>query len=190
MTALAFIDWSQISLLWVAERATGLTALLLLSLSTALGAAVSAGWRSPRFPEVRSVSLHRNLALMTLVFLAIHVVGAIADEYVQVPLASALIPFTATYKTVWVGLGTLAFDLVLAMIITGYLRDRMNLRAWRLIHDLTYLCWALATIHAVAAGFERALTFTIAVLGIAVVVPVTILRYTRPHERADLGSPR
>ncbi len=125
---LAFINWSDISLTWVTERAAGLTALALLSLAAFLGAVVSAGWRSDRFPEVRSVSLHRNIALLTVVFMVIHAIGAIADQYVEVPLISLLIPFTSSYKTLWVGLGTIAFDLVLALIITGYLRGRTVLR--------------------------------------------------------------
>jgi DMSO/TMAO reductase YedYZ heme-binding membrane subunit len=187
---LAFIDWSQVSLVWVAERATGLTALALLTLSTFLGTVVSAGWSSRRFPEVRAVSLHRNIALLTLAFLVVHVFGAIADQYVEVPLSSALIPFTSTYKTVWVGLGTLAFDLLLALLITSVLRDRINAGLWRLIHDFTYVCWGLATVHALAAGFERGLTFTIAVAGILLVVPTTIMRYVRPHERPELEKAR
>lgn len=180
------MNWSDISLVWVAERATGITGLVLLSLSTFLGAVLSAGWRSPRFPEVRSVSLHRNISLMTLVFVLLHVVAAIADQYVQIPLASAIIPFTADYKMVWVGLGTIAFDLLLAVLITSYLRDKINPRLWRLIHDLTYILWAVATIHTLGAAYERSLTFITAALGVILVVPTVILRYTRPHQRPEL----
>lgn len=182
------MNWSDISLVWVAERATGITALLLLSLSTFLGTVISAGWRSPRFPEVRSVSLHRNISLMTMVFVVIHVVAAIADSYVDIPPAAAVIPFIADYKVFWVGLGTIAFDLLIAVIVTSYLRDRINPRVWRLIHDLTYVLWAVATIHTLGAAYERSLTFITAALGVAVVVPTVILRYARPHERRGLGE--
>lgn len=180
------MNWSDISLVWVAERATGITALVLLSVSTFLGAVLSAGWHSRRFPEVRSVSLHRNISLLTLVFVAIHVTAAIADNYVGVPLASLVIPFTADYKTLWVGLGTIAFDLLLAVLITSYLRTRINPRLWRLIHDLTYLLWAVATIHTLGAAYERSLTFVTAAFGVLLVVPTVILRYARPHQRPDL----
>lgn len=182
------IDWQVVSATWVTERATGLTALVLLSLSTFLGAVTSAGWTSRRFPEVRSVSLHRNISLMSLLFLIIHAGAAILDNYVDVPLVSLIIPFTSEYDTVWVGLGTIAFDLMLALMLTSLLRDRINRRLWRLIHDLTYLCWALATVHALAAGFERALTVTVAVIGILIVVPTTILRYTRPYRNPALET--
>lgn len=182
------MDWSDISLVWVTERATGITALLLLSLSTFLGAWISAGWRSRRFPEVRSISLHRNISLMTLVFVVLHVVAAIADSYVDIPLGAAVIPFIANYKVFWVGMGTIAFDLLLAVMVTSYFRDKINPRAWRLIHDLTYVLWAVATIHTLGAAYERSLTFITAALGIALVVPTVILRYTRPHRRAGLSE--
>lgn len=182
------MNWSDISLVWVAERATGITALVLLSLSAFLGAVISAGWQSPRFPEIRSVSLHRNISLMTVVFVVIHVVAAIADSFVDVPPVAAFIPFTANYKVLWVGLGTIAFDLLIAIMITSYLRGRINARLWRLIHNLTYLMWAIATVHTLGAAYERSLTFITAALGVALVVPTIILRYTRPHERRGLGE--
>lgn len=182
------IDWQEVSALWVTERATGLTALVLLSLSTFLGAVTSAGWSSSRFPEVRSVSLHRNVSLLSVCFLAIHVGGAIADNYVTVPLVSLLVPFTSEYDRFWVGLGTIAFDLMLALMLTSLLRGRMNRRAWRLLHDLTYVCWALATVHALGAGFERTLTTFVAVGGIVLVAPTIVLRYTRPAQNRALEA--
>lgn len=177
------MNWSDISLIWVMERATGITALLLLSISTVLGTVISAGWRSPRFPEMRSVSLHRNISLMTVVFVVIHVVAAIADSYVDIPIVSAVVPFTANYKVVWVGLGTIAFDLLIAVIITSYLRDRINARLWRIIHNLTYVLWAVATVHTLGAAYERSLTFITAAVCVAIVVPTVIMRYARPHQR-------
>lgn len=180
------MNWSDISLVWVVERSTGITALVLLSISTVLGTVISAGWRSPRFPEMRSVSLHRNISLMTMVFVLLHVVTAVADSYVDIPLVSVLVPFTANYKVLWVGLGTIAFDLLLAVIVTSYLRDRINARAWRLIHNLTYVLWAIATVHTLGAAYERSLTFITAALGVIIVVPTLVLRYTRPHQRPGL----
>lgn len=182
------MNWSDISLVWVAERATGITALILLSLSAFLGAVISAGWRSRRFPEVRSVGLHRNISLITMVFVVIHVVAAVADSFVEIPIAAVFIPFVAEYKPLWVGLGTIAFDLLIAVMVTSYLRDRINPRLWRIIHNLTYVLWAIATIHTLGAAYERSLTFITAALGVALVVPTIILRYTRPYERRGLGE--
>lgn len=184
------IDVNQVSLVWVAERATGLTALALLSIATFLGAVTSAGWTSKRFPEVRSVLLHRNISLLSLVFLLVHIIGVVADSYIDVPLSATLIPFTANYKVVGVGLGTLAFDLLIAIFITSYLRGRIKPRLWRLIHDVTYVVWALSTVHALTAGYERGLTFLVAAFGVALVVPTIVLRYARPARNPALETPR
>lgn len=184
------IDWQQVSPIWVVERATGLTSLALLSLATFLGAVTSAGWTSPRFPEVRSVSLHRNVSLMSLCFLIVHVGGVVLDSYVDVPFIAAFVPFTSHYEELGVALGTIAFDLVLALMLTGYLRDKINRRLWRWIHDATYVCWAIATAHALMAGFERSLTIFVAVGGMVIVIPTIILRYTKPATNPALESTR
>lgn len=182
------IDWQEVSPLWVIERSTGLTALFLLSLATFLGAVTSAGWRSDRFPEVRSVSLHRNVSLLSLCFLVVHVGGVVLDKYVDVPFIAVFVPFTSEYEELGVALGTIAFDLVLALILTGYLRAKINRRAWRLVHDLTYVCWAVATVHALLAGFERTLTLFVAVGGIVIVLPTIVLRYAKPYKNPALET--
>lgn len=169
--------------IWIAERATGLTSLALLSLATALGAVVSAHWSSRRFPEVMSVSVHRNISLMSLIFLAIHVIGVVLDEFVDVPLKAVFIPFVAPYKPLWVGFGAIAFDLFLAILATSWLRTKVKPSLWRVIHWTTYVCWALGTAHALGGSFERQLTFVVAVAGIVVVVPALVLRFLRPAER-------
>lgn len=174
---------SDINWVWVAERATGLTALALLALATALGAMVSAHWSSRRFPELMQVTVHRNISLLSLAFLGVHVIGVVIDEYVDVSLLSVFIPFTAAYKPLYVGFGAIALDLFLAVLITSMLRGRINARGWRIIHDLTYLCWAAGTVHALGAAYERQLTFFVAVAGIVVVVPTAAWRYVRPARR-------
>ena len=184
------IDWGEVSIVWVVERATGLTALALLSLAVFLGAVTSAGWSSRRFPEVRSVLLHRNVSLLSLIFLAIHVVGVLADSYVDVPLSAVIVPFTSPYQTLGVALGTVAFDLTLAVLATSYLRDRMNRRAWFWIHALTYVLWITATVHALAAGYERALTLFVAGMSALLVVPAVLLRFTRPACTVELEVTR
>lgn len=170
--------------MWVTERATGLTALLLLSLATFLGAVVSAHWRSARFPEVRAVGLHRNISLMALAFTIIHAAMVALDSYVDVGWDAVVVPFVASYRTLWVGLGAIAFDLFLAILLTSLLRDRVPPHLWRLLHWLTYVCWAVATVHTLGASFEKQLTFTVAVIGVLIVVPATVLRFVRP------GTPR
>ncbi len=189
MTPMITLVFDGLSLTWIVERSSGLTALALLSLSTFLGAVVSAQWHSRRFPEVTAVSLHRNVALLALVFLVIHVLTTVLDTYVDVPLADAFIPFIGTYEPLWVGLGAIAFDLFLAVMVTSWLRGRMNARLWRWIHDLTYVLWVVAVVHAVGAAYERQLTLLVAGISVAIVAPTIALRYLRPSRTPSEATP-
>lgn len=180
---------SGLSLTWIVERSSGLMTLTLLSLATFLGAVVSAQWHSWRFPEVTAISLHRNVSLLALVFLAIHVLSTVLDSYVDVPISNAFIPFIGTYEPLWVGMGAIAFDLFLAVMITSWLRGRINARAWRWIHDLTYVCWVVAVVHSVGAAYERQLTLVVAGIAVLIVAPTIVLRYTRPSRTPSEATP-
>lgn len=136
--------------LWYASRATGLAALLMLTATVVLGAANTARFGSERWPRFVVAAIHRNLSLLTCVFLVVHIAGAIIDPYAGIGWVAALIPFTSGYQTFWLGLGTLAFDLLVALVVTSLLRPRISQRVWRAVHWAAYACWPVAVIH----GFE------------------------------------
>lgn len=98
--------------------------------------------------------LHRNLSLLSVVFLAIHVLTAIADPYVTIGVAATVIPFASPYKPLWLGLGALSLDLIAALILTSLARGRMSPRAWRAIHWLAYAAWPLAVLHSVGSSTD------------------------------------
>jgi sulfoxide reductase heme-binding subunit YedZ len=162
--------------LWFATRATGVVALLLLTGTVLLGIASLArpSTRQPstrlpstrlpstRLPRVVLAGLHRNLSLLVLVFVALHVAATVADGYAPVGLAAAVIPFTSPYRTVWLGLGAVAFDLLLAVTLTSLLRDRLPYRAWRLVHWLAYACWPVALWHGLGTGTDSRLPWLLA----------------------------
>jgi methionine sulfoxide reductase heme-binding subunit len=137
---------------WYASRATGIVALLLLTAVLVLGLVVTRQGRIPGLPRFAVTSLHRNLSLLAVAFIAVHVLTAVLDTYVSIPLASALIPFTSGYERFWLGLGAVSLDLVLAMIATSLIRGRLNRRLWQAVHLLAYLSWPVALAHGIAAG--------------------------------------
>ena len=128
--------------LWYLTRATGLVSLVLLSATVVLGIVSSVGWTTERWPRFLSQSVHRNLSLFCLVVILVHVVTTVADGYVPIGLADAVIPFRSPYRPIWVGFGAVAFDLLLAVVITSGLRRRIGTRAWRGVHWLAYACLA------------------------------------------------
>src|SRR5215468_5435134 len=110
--------------LWFATRATGLTALVLLTVSVVFGILTSVRFARPAWPRFVTVSLHRNLSLLVLTFTGLHVLTTVADPYASIGVVSAVLPFSSGYRRIWLGLGAVAFDLLLAVLITSLLRVR------------------------------------------------------------------
>ena len=161
-------------ILWFVSRATGVASALLLTIVVVLGL-VTASRRPPK--GIRSavvMGLHRSLSLGASVFLLVHIATAIAETYVDIDLVSVVVPFTSGYETAWVGLGTVAVDVVAAIMVTSLLRQRLSERLWRAVHWLSYVFWPIAIIHGVALGTSdepvlRGVTAACAVAGTAAV---------------------
>ena len=79
-----------------------------------------------------------------LAFLALHVGTTVIDTYTSIPLTAAFVPFASAYKTAWLSLGAVAFDLLLALVVTSLVRKRLGHRSWRRVHWLAYACWPVA----------------------------------------------
>lgn len=157
--------------LWYATRAAGLVTLLLLTASVVMGVLITARFSSGRWPRFLTVGLHRNLGLLVLVFLALHVGTTVADTYTPISLRDAIVPFASTYKPFWLGLGAVALDLVIALTVTSLLRQRLGYRAWRAVHWCGYLCWPVALLHGAGIGTDRS-TSWVSYLTIACIAAV------------------
>jgi methionine sulfoxide reductase heme-binding subunit len=140
--------------LWYLSRGCGLVVLVLLTLTLALGLVTTVRWRTPHWPRFATADLHRNLSLLAVVFLAVHVASAVLDTYTSIKIVDAFVPFVGTYRPLWLGLGALALDLMLALIITSLLRGRIGPRTWRAIHATAYAMWPVAMLHAVGTGSD------------------------------------
>jgi hypothetical protein len=124
--------------LWYTTRATGLVALVLLSGTMVLGI-LTAGRAPSTLPRYARVEIHRRVAVMTVVFLAIHVLTSVLDSYVDINWLAVVVPFTANYHTGWLALGTVGVDFFLAVAISSALRQHISARARRLWHWAAYL---------------------------------------------------
>jgi predicted ferric reductase len=174
--------------LWYATRATGLTAMVLLTISMVLGVLTSVRYQRPGWPRFLTVGLHRSVSLMALAFTMIHIATSLADSFVPLGVQNVVIPFLTPYRTLWVGLGTVAFDLMLALIITSLLRTRMNLWSWRVVHFTAYLCWPVAVLHGLGTGSDTQVRWVLLLtLACAAAVTATVswrLTYGWPAHRA------
>jgi DMSO/TMAO reductase YedYZ heme-binding membrane subunit len=147
------------SALWYLTRGTGLVTLLLLTTSVVLGVLQVRRWGSPRFVVV---SLHRSVSLLVVVFVAVHVLTAVLDGYAPIRLVDAVLPFTGSYRPIWLGLGAVAFDMIIALTVTSLLRRRLGLAVWRAVHWLAYACWPIALVHGWGTGSDTRMTWMLA----------------------------
>ncbi len=161
------------AILWYTTRGAGAVSIILLSAVVVLGVLSSLRFQSAGWPRFLTPALHRNLALMTLVFLALHIVTAVVDPFTHLGWLVAVVPFSSYYRTLWLGLGTIAFELLAAIVVTSLLRNVIGQVAWRLIHWLAYASWPVAVIHGFGTGTD-ALSAWFVALSIVCVVSVTI----------------
>jgi methionine sulfoxide reductase heme-binding subunit len=145
--------------LWYATRATGVIALVLLTVTVALGVAGTARLESRAMPRVVRSGLHRNVSLLAVAFVAIHVVTTVLDPYAGIGFIAAVIPFSSSYRPLWLSLGTIAFDMLLALVISSLVRTRLPYRAWRAVHWLAYACWPVALWHGLGTGTDSRLSW-------------------------------
>jgi methionine sulfoxide reductase heme-binding subunit len=165
-------------ILWFVSRACGLVSLLLLTGTVVLGCAHATRASAGRWQRFTLHALHRNLSLLAVVFLAVHIGSAIIDGYVPLQWVDAVVPFVSDYHPVWIGLGAIAFDLVIAVIVTSLLRGRLSQRIWRTVHVASYALWPVAMIHGLGiGGSDSRLTWVIALNGLcAAAVAASVTR--------------
>ena len=139
-------------LLWWIDRSSGLVSLVLLTLVLLLGIAATGrsgpGWRAV------VQGLHRELPLVATVLLGVHIGTAVVDSYVRLSPRDVVVPFVAGYRPLWIGLGTLAIDLLVVLVVTSLLRTRLGHRSWRAVHWTAYALWPIAVAHAVGSGTD------------------------------------
>jgi methionine sulfoxide reductase heme-binding subunit len=167
--------------LWYLTRGTGAVSFLLLTAVVVMGVANIARWSptgTPRFVVQRA---HRDLSLLALVFIAIHVATAIVDGFAPIRWIDAIFPFGSVYRPVWLGLGAIGFDLALAIVVTSLVRARLGYGAWRAIHWITYAMWVVVVLHVMGVGSDARKPWMVAlvIVSVASVVAAATWRVLR-----------
>jgi len=145
--------------IWYLMRGSGVVTLILFTAAVMLGIATTKRWRLGRLPRFVTLGLHRNVALVAVVFLGVHIATAIFDSYAKVSLAQLVIPVPTSGYNFYLGLGALSLDLLVAVVVTSLLRHRLTQRVWKSVHWLAYGSWPLAFAHGVGIGTDRASTW-------------------------------
>lgn len=160
------------SALWYLARATGMTALVLLTVSVVLGIVTSVRWSAPRWPRFVVEYVHRDVTLVVLALIVLHIATVVIDGFAPIGWLAGVVPFISPYRPLWLGLGALAFDLLLAIAVTSWLRHRIGFTTWRFVHWFAYGSWAVTIVHGLGTGTDTSQTWALFVYGASLVAVV------------------
>jgi methionine sulfoxide reductase heme-binding subunit len=159
-------------LLWYLNRSTGVVTIVLLTLTTVLGVLAIGGRPAGRVPRFVTQAFHRNVALLSVLLLIMHLVTAVLDTFVEIRWWEMFIPFVGSYEPLWVGFGALATDLMIVVVLTSLVRTRMQHNLWRGIHVSAYALWGLAIGHGIGVGTDMTENMWLLTVACAIAVPL------------------
>jgi predicted ferric reductase len=165
---------------WAFGRGTGIVALVLFTISVVLGIVSRSGRRVPGLGRFGTSDLHRTAALTGTGLVAAHVGSLLFDPYAQLRVVDFVLPFLAAYRPVWLGLGTVACDLIGVVTVVSLLRHRVGPKVFKAVHWATYLLWPTALLHALGSGTDAGTVWfrTLAVVCVSAVVTAIGWRLT------------
>jgi predicted ferric reductase len=178
--------------LWYLNRASGLVLMVVSTLAILLGQHATRRRERSATPRFMWLELHRNLTLVGLMLLVLHVFTSVADEYVDISVLDAVVPFASPYRPFWLGLGTVALDLMVVILVTTALRHRISYRAWRIAHWTAYLVWPVSVVHGLGTGTDslRGAGLSLTIGCLAAVLASTAPRIAAAvRERLAVSSP-
>ena len=170
--------------LWFATRGAGAVALLMFTASTALGLVTVARFQAAGWPRFFNYEMHRRVSLLSIVFLAVHVLTAVLDPFTKLGIGAALVPLVSSYRPVPVALGVIALYLFIALIVTSLLRRYISQGAWRAVHWASYAMWPMALLHGITAGSDAFTPWMLTVDLVCMVVVAAALSW-----RIAVGNP-
>ncbi len=159
---------------WYAARAAGVVAYVLLTIVVSLGLTLSSRRKLERWPRFALEEVHRFGGILVGTFIAIHVATIAIDSYLRFSVTAVVVPFASSYRPLWVALGIVAAELLLALAVTNRLRDRMPYARWRAFHYANFAVWSAATVHGLASGTDRGSVWLLTLTAVSAGVVVTL----------------
>jgi sulfoxide reductase heme-binding subunit YedZ len=162
------IGVSSSQAVWYLTRGTGTVALILLTSVTVLGIVNAVRWSPASTPRFVVQRVHRNVSLLSVVFIVIHVATAVIDGFAPIRWIDAVVPFGSAYRPIWLGLGAVAFDLMISVAVTSLIRARLGYRVWRAVHWTSYALWGVAVFHGLGIGSDSTQLWMLALVVVSV----------------------
>ncbi|MBK9126102.1 MAG: ferric reductase-like transmembrane domain-containing protein [Chloroflexi bacterium] len=162
-------------LAWHLVRSSGIVAYVLLLASTVWGLFLSSQFVKNWSPGPVSLTLHSTISWLSLLLGLVHALLLMFDDYFTYTLADIFVPFTGPYRPEVVGLGTLAFWLLVIISLSFPFKKRLGNLTWKRLHYTSYIAFALVSIHGLFAGTDGELLGFRLLVGVGVVVVVLLL---------------
>lgn len=163
--------------LWALGRGTGIVALVMFTLSIVLGIVTRSGRPLPGLGRFGAADLHRSVALTGTALILGHVVSLYFDPFAQLRLVDFVVPFLGTTKPLWLGLGTLAVDLLGIVTVVSLLRHRVGPRVFKTVHWATYLLWPISVAHGLGNGTDAHSPWMVGLVAVCVGVVVSAVTW-------------
>lgn len=163
---------------WLVSDASGVVAIVLISLSVLLGLAMAARAISRPALKRSAMRLHEHVALVALAAIAVHGLSLLGDQWLKPGWRGIAIPFELSYRPAFTGLGIIAGYLAVLLGPSFYVRRRLGAKRWRKLHRATVLVWGLSVVHALGAGSDAAQPWLRAIV-LAPAVPLAYLIVVR-----------
>jgi sulfoxide reductase heme-binding subunit YedZ len=166
---------------WLASRAAGVVAMLLVSVSVGIGLANAARLIPPRRRRAL-LAVHEQTALAALISIAAHGLLLLPDHWLHPGAVGITVPLTIGYRPVATALGIIAGYLAALLSLSFYLRRRIGPRRWRKAHIATIAVYALSVAHTLTAGTDAGTPWLQAMVA-ATLAPVAVLLARRVLRR-------
>jgi sulfoxide reductase heme-binding subunit YedZ len=173
-------------LFWIASRAAGILALLLASAAVGVGLAQGLHRRGRDLKAI-----HEALSVATIAAIVLHAVTLLGDGFLSPGIADLTIPFVSSYQRGWTTLGIVSGWAIIALGLSYYVRGRIGVARWRLIHRFTALAWIGALVHSLGEGTDAGQAWFLAAVGIAAAPALALLaQRLLTHPRPTVSSPQ
>lgn len=147
-TTLATHGW------WMASRASGLVAMVLITISVGLGLMMAGKvMRRPGLSK-KLMAIHEHTAVAGIVAIAVHGITLLGDPWLNPGVAGIAVPFTMAFKPFFTGLGIAGGYLAAMLGLSFYFRRRIGAKLWRKAHRATVLVYLLGLVHAFGSGTD------------------------------------
>ncbi len=181
--------WQTVT--WDVARAGGFTAFGLLTLSVAIGLALSLRLQSGNWPRIINSELHNFLTLLALIFTGVHILAVWVNPFTNFGWNAVFIPFASHYRSIWMALGIVAFYIGIAIGLSTWLRPRIGYKLWRSLHSFTLLLFGLVVVHGIATGSDTQTWWSAALYAGSVLLVGTLLwmRLSKPLNAKSHAHP-